>query len=178
MSLLQRIANNDQTAVKECIDTYGPAVWAMTQRWIHDRSEAEDAVQEVFMALWAASGSFDPDKAAEGTFVRMVARRRLIDRIRRSEAEPDYDPSADMLSVEDGEASPEATTEVSIVRKVIQQLLSPQREVLILSVVAGLSHSNIAKKLDLPLGTVKTHIKRGLERIREELGLAGDGSQL
>lgn len=178
MSLLQRIADNDQTAVSECIDTYGPVVWSMAQRWIHNRSDAEDAVQEVFMALWASADTFDPTKAGEGTFVRMIARRRLIDRIRKSESQPAMDVDAEILKLQDREASPEQSVEVSIVRKVIQQLLSPQKEALILSIVAGLSHGKIASRLDLPLGTVKTHIKRGLERIREELGLAGDGSQL
>lgn len=176
MNLLERIANNDQTAVAECVERYGALIWSLTKRWITDSMEAEDAVQEVFLALWRAAAQFDSSKSAESTFVSMIARRRLIDRLRTKKTEIQYSGQIEDFDMPAEQTTPEDNTEVSIVRQVLSRFLSPQKEILILSVVAGVSHGNIAKQLDLPLGTVKTYINRGLKRIRQELGLTQDGS--
>ncbi|MHC4784427.1 MAG: RNA polymerase sigma factor, partial [Planctomycetota bacterium] len=78
-SLLQRVAAGDMAAMQECIDEYGGLIWSLARRFCPSPAEAEDAVQEVFIALWENASRFDDSKGTEVTFVAMIARRRLID---------------------------------------------------------------------------------------------------
>lgn len=139
--------------------------------------DAEDAVQEIFIELWTHAERYDPARSSEAAFVTMVARRRLIDRRRRLGRRP----SEDSLTVEDGELElpapddVEASAEASLARRAIAQLDPKERRVVTLSVIYGMSHGEIAKRTQLPLGTVKTYARRGLQRVRETLsGPAGE----
>jgi RNA polymerase sigma factor (sigma-70 family) len=171
-TLLQRVAAGDTGAVAECVDTFGGLVWSLARRLLNRPAEAEDAVQEVFIALWKSASRFDPSIASETTFVAMIARRRLIDRQRRNTRRPEGEPvaiedlplsaleEADQLELQDEAAKAMAALE----------LLKPeQRNVLHLAVCQGWPHQLIADRLGLPLGTVKTHVRRGLIKVREEL---------
>jgi RNA polymerase sigma-70 factor (ECF subfamily) len=171
-TLLQRIAAGDQAAVRDCLDRYGGLVWALARRFLGDSAEAEDAVQEVFVELWRGAGRFDPAQSAEATFVTMIARRRLIDRHRRGRRRPGPEPltldpparqpdAADRLEVQD---------EAGRAARALDQLRDDQRRVLRLAIYHGMSHDEIARATGLPLGTVKTHARRGLLRVRELLG--------
>ncbi|MBY6205186.1 sigma-70 family RNA polymerase sigma factor [Halomonas denitrificans] len=177
--LLQRIADGDRSAVSECIDRYSGLVWSLARRFIAIEADAEEAVQDVFMELWSKADRFDPDKAAEATFVSMVARRRLIDRGRKESRLPDRQPLADLeqqLS-KDGHAAIEASVESERVLQAIDRMEPDQRRVLRMATWLGMTHAAIAEETDLPLGTVKSHLRRGLIRIREQLGIApADGA--
>ena len=171
-SLLQRVAAGDTGAVAECVDTYGGLVWSLARRTLNRPSEAEDAVQEVFIALWKNASRFDPSIASETTFVAMIARRRLIDRQRRNVRRPE----GDAVAVEDLPLSApeelkqfELQDEAAKAAAALEQLKPEQRNVLRLAVCHGWPHQLIADRLGLPLGTVKTHVRRGLIRVREEL---------
>ena len=83
LTTLQRIAAGETEAVRECMDRYGGLVWSLARRFLYSSNEAEDAVQEIFLDLWKHAGRFDPNVAAEATYVAMIARRRLIDRVRK-----------------------------------------------------------------------------------------------
>ena len=85
-SILERIAAGDANAVQECMDLYGNLVWSLARRFTRSAAEAEDAVQEVFLDVWKSAARFDAKRASEKTFVAMIARRRLIDLLRRTEA--------------------------------------------------------------------------------------------
>jgi len=171
-SLLQRIASGDERAVQECMDRYGGLVWTICRRLCRNVDDAEDAVQEVFIDLWSSSARFDPSVAAEETFIAMIARRRVIDRWRKKRREP----KSEVISEINDPAAPREKDEVEIadeasrVQMMMTRLRPEQQEVLDLSIFRGLSHSDIAGELGLPLGTVKTHARRGLIRIRELLG--------
>ena len=84
-TLLERIGRGDRTAVAECIDTYGGLVWSLARQFQANEADAEESVQEIFMEIWTRANRYDAGKASEATFISMLARRRLIDRIRRQQ---------------------------------------------------------------------------------------------
>lgn len=172
MSVLQRIASGDQSAVAQCIDEFGGLVWSLARRLTPNESDAEDAVQEVFVEIWRFADRFDPAKASQATFIAMIARRRLIDRLRKHNRQPveeHFDEA--VTNVASREQSAEVGADVARVAAAMQGMKTEQREALRLSAWLGMSHASIAKKMNLPLGTVKSHIRRGLMTVRENLGL-------
>lgn len=182
-SLLQRVARGDRKAASECIAAYSGLVWSLARRQLTNEADAEDAVQDIFIQLWRQADRFDPEVAGEATFVSMLARRRLIDRFRKAQREPqraeldgsDAHVSAQLVQqglCEDGRQTLERSVEVSRVLAVIETLEPKQREIIHLSSWLGLSHGDIATRTGLPLGTVKSHLRRGLMKVREQLGEA------
>ncbi|HMP08002.1 MAG TPA: sigma-70 family RNA polymerase sigma factor [Lacipirellulaceae bacterium] len=169
-SLLGRVAAGDGGAVEECLSQYGPLVWSIARRLGANPSDAEDAVQEVFVELWRVAGRFDAAIASEATFIATIARRRLIDRRRRQQRQPatggwaDYEPAAPAASPVDWL---QICDEAALARRKMRELSADQQRVLSLAIEDGCTQSEIADRLDLPLGTVKAHARRGLIRLRE-----------
>ena len=170
--LLHRVAAGEQDAVRACIERFGGLVWALARRMSPSPSEAEDAVQEVFLDLWRSAARFDPAIASEVAFVAMIARRRLVDRRRRRQRAPATESLADAPTPAEPAAASrvENSAEASLAANALAQLRPEQRTILILSACHGLSHEEIATTVNMPLGTVKAHARRGLLRIREMLG--------
>lgn len=175
-SILKRIAAGDSTAVNECVDRYGNLLWSLARRYLRNVTDAEDAVQDVFIEIWRSAGRYDPGIASESTFISTIARRRFIDRIRRAGRTPAMD------SLDDDEGTPvdpgvaatvEDDTEVAIVARVLSKMDPEHQKILGMSLYEGYSHSEIAEALDMPLGTVKTRVRRGLIHIREQLQVSG-----
>lgn len=171
-SLLERIAAGDAAAVRDCLSRYGGLVWSLARKHAANPADAEDAVQEVFIDLWRHAGRFDPAVAAEATFVAVIARRRLIDRARKAgrrleavglpdDGGPAAKPASD---------APAAADEVARVRAGMAELRPEHRLVLEMAIDQGRTHTEIAAALDIPLGTVKAHARRGLIRLRELVG--------
>ena len=172
-TILQRIAAGDQSAVQECLKSYGGLVWSLARRMLRNQDDAEDAVQEIFLDVWKNAERFDPGQASETTFVAMIARRRLIDKIRHTQRRISADSIDDVLaepSTRDDKVM-QTNVEAREAAKALDQLRPEQRQVLQLSIVHGLSHQEIADALKMPLGTVKTHARRGIIQVREILGL-------
>ena len=171
--ILQRIAAGDQAAVRECIDTYGSLIWSLARRYLRNSASAEDAVQDVFIDLWGSAARFDPAIASEAAFVSTIARRRFIDRLRHQTRQPGFDSLDDEETgdiYQPAVAAPmEDESEVAIVERVLNSMEPDHRQILSLSLYEGYTHSEIAEQLDMPLGTVKTRIRRGLIHIREQL---------
>ncbi len=169
--LLTRIASGDQTAVRACLVRYGGLIWSLARRFSSD-AECEDAVQEIFIELWKNAVRFDPERGSEITFIATIARRRLIDRRRRQGRRPKPDPLPVEFAGEGGapDLRLETSEEAGVARKAFQQLRPEQQKVLKLSIYDRWSHQQIADRLDMPLGTVKSHLRRGLARVRELLG--------
>ncbi len=174
-SILQRIAKGDQAAVQECIDAYGNLIWSLARRFLRNSADAEDAVQDVFIDVWNSAGRFDPAVGSETTFVSTIARRRFIDRLRKHTRTPGMDSLDDeetgALNQPFIDAPMEHETDAALVERILAGMEPEHRQILSLSLYEGYSHSEIAEQMDLPLGTVKTRIRRGLMSIREQLNI-------
>lgn len=171
-SLLARVASGESSAMAECLDRYGGLVWSLARRHLSSHTDAEDAVQEIFIELWRVADRYEPSTASEPAFIATVARRRLIDRRRRQDRRVVAGPLADLDPAEPSAAAPEwlqICEEASLARRALGELSSDQQEVLTLALEKGCSQTEIADRLALPLGTVKTHARRGLIRLRELL---------
>ena len=177
-TVLQRIADGDQNAVQECLNSYGGLVWSLARRMLRNQDDAEDAVQEIFVDIWKNAGKYDPGQASETTFVAMIARRRLIDKIRFTQRRISADSLEDVLNEPAGSSEKELQVQIEgrEAFKVLEELRPEQRQVLQLSIVHGLSHQEIADATGMPLGTVKTHARRGLLQARERLGFGESAS--
>ena len=171
-AVLQRIADGDQNAVQECLNAYGGLVWSLARRMLRNQEDAEDAVQEIFVDVWKNAAKYDPARASETTFVAMIARRRLIDKIRFMKGRISAESLEDVLNEPAGSSEKELQVQIEgrEAFKVLNELRPEQRQVLKLSIIEGLSHQEIADATGLPLGTVKTHARRGLLQARELLG--------
>lgn len=170
-TILQRVAGGDRAAVQECIDRYGSLVHTLARRMCPSGAEVDDAVQEAFIDLWRKADRFDPRIADEATFVALVTRRRLIDMGRRLQrhggaAQVDESFAAEGVEVDVGA---ELADEANRAKRAFGELKPEQQRVLKLAVWEGHSHQSIADLTGLPLGTVKTHARRGLSRLRELL---------
>jgi RNA polymerase sigma factor (sigma-70 family) len=160
--------------VQEAIARYGGLVWSLARRLGLPDSETEDAVHEVFTELWRNGARYDPNIASETAFVATIARRRLIDRRRRLGRQPvKQQISEGLVGGDQDPVKPELGEEAARAAKAFETLTPEQQRVLRLSVYEGLSHELIARSTGLPLGTVKTHARRGLIKLRELLGRAG-----
>lgn len=172
-AILQRIAAGDKPAVEECLKKYGGLVWSLARRMLRNSDDAEDAVQDIFLDIWRNAGKFDESQASETTFIAMIARRRLIDRIRFSSRRITADALDDVMAepVDRADKKLQTSLEANDAVKALNALRPEQRQVLQLSIVQGLSHQEIADRTGMPLGTVKTHARRGILQAREFLGL-------
>ena len=170
--MLERIAAGDASAVRECMNAYGNLVWALARRMSTSASEAEDATQEIFVEIWKSAARYDATMGSEAVFITTIARRRLIDRLRASKRRPKMELfDEELTALPDTEPDSGAlAVEVSIVTRALATLGESQREILLMGIVDGLTHSEIATATGKPLGTVKTQIRRGLNKIRELLG--------
>ncbi len=168
-SVLERIGRGDALALRECIDEFGGLVWAIARRMTRSRADAEDAVQEIFMDVWRSAGRFDPKQGSEKVFISTIARRRLIDRIRRARMSNLTDPETsldDARWAEPGNGG-EIRAEAERAAAVVARLRPEQRRVLKMGLLEGMTHSEIASALGMPLGTVKTLMRRGLIQVRQ-----------
>ena len=178
--ILERVAEGDQAAVGDFISRYGDLVWSLARRYLGNHAEAEDAVQEIFIEIWKNAGRYDRNVASEVAFISTITRRRLIDRLRQFGRRPGMESIDDQI----GANQPAVPTtldddaEVAQVERVLLGMEPKHREILSMSLYEGYSHSEIASALDMPLGTVKTRVRRGLMHVREQLKLADelDGS--
>lgn len=172
--ILQKIATGDKTAVQECLRTYGGLVWSLARRMSPNLDDAEDAVQEIFVDVWKNAEKFDETKSSETTFIAMIARRRLIDRIRKVNRSPKSDSIEDMLVEPQNrfDESMQVSVEAKQAAKALETLRPEQRQVLQLSIYHGYSHQEISDVLKMPIGTVKTHARRGIMQVREVLGVS------
>jgi RNA polymerase sigma-70 factor, ECF subfamily len=172
-AILQRIAAGDRTAVEDCLKAYGGLVWSIARRMLRNMDEAEDAVQEIFVDIWKNAKRFDASRSSETTFVAMIARRRLIDKIRYAARRISADSLDDVLlePFTRADKQMQASVEAQQAAEAMRNLRPEQQQVLRLSIVQGMSHQEISEATGMPLGTVKTHARRGILQVREFLGL-------
>ena len=168
-SILARIAAGEDGSFELLIEKYGNLVWSIGKKFLYRQSDVEDAVQEVFISIWKSADKFDPSKAKEITFISMIARRRFIDHLRKISKHKnlesiDEDNSRHKLYKE---SILNESTDLQLIKNAIKNLDIDDQELLNLSIYQGYSHSEISKLLNLPLGTVKTKIRRNLLKLKE-----------
>ena len=176
VSILHRIAGNDKQAVEDCLNKYGNLVWSLALNFTNSREDAEDAVQDIFIDVWKYAGRFDETKSAEVSFVSLIARRRLIDLLRRHKRQPEIYVSEEILQNSSNGYDTNIQNQIEA-KQAIQSLnkLNPkQRKLVQMAIYCGMSQSEIAETTGLPLGTVKSHIRRGFQKIRNSFPSAPD----
>jgi RNA polymerase sigma-70 factor (ECF subfamily) len=175
---LPRVAAGDPEAVKACLERFGSLVCSLARRFLASPADAEDAVQEIFIDLWSSAARYDSSKASETSFVAMLARRRLVDRLRASGRKPQMEVITDATDVQQSELQPDYAIKDEAARasRLIGTLKPELQQVIKLAVYEGHTHQSIADALQLPLGTVKTHLRRGLLKVREALQEADKGA--
>ena len=167
--LLPRIVLGDTTAVDECIERYGALVWSLASRLSPTNVDAEDAVQEIFIHLWQSAGRYRDDLGDEATFVSTIARRKLIDRLRKFRRDRAHQSLDEMDTIEVGNpglATVDSSDDSRRAVACLEKLRDNERQAIELSVYHGLPQSQIAEQTGTPLGTVKTLIRRGLVQLR------------
>jgi RNA polymerase sigma-70 factor (ECF subfamily) len=167
--LLQRIADGDTAAFDILYRRFSRPVYGLALRMLRDRGRAEEAVQETFAAIWRSAGSYRPDRGPGAPWLYAVARNAIVDRTRvRGEA-----TFADPPEIVSSDAGPDEQVQSSYVswrvHRAVQDLPQHEREVLELAYWGGLSQSEVARFLDIPLGTVKTRTRSGLARMADLL---------
>jgi len=166
--LLPRVAAGESLAVQRCIRRYGPIVWSIARRLSPTQADAVDAVQEIFLDIWRHAGRFDRTLGSEKVFVTLLARRTLIDRLRGCRSRLRAEIPLEEGWEHEGPASnrAERDAEVEEARQVLARLPEVQQRVIALSLAHGMSHAEIAAHTSLPVGTVKTMLRRGIARVR------------
>jgi RNA polymerase sigma-70 factor, ECF subfamily len=176
-TVLQRLASGDSAAVRECMDRYGALVWSLARRLSRTASDAEDAAQEIFLDIWRSASRYDASRGSDTVFVATIARRRLIDRMRKKGGEPPMEPPEALESIAWSHPASEPATAIDALHaaRALEELRPEQRQVLELGLMHGLSQSEIAARLRMPLGTVKSLMRRGLLRVREYMNIEIEG---
>ena len=166
--LLVRIADRDRAAFEVLYHRYIRSVFGIAMQRLRDRERAEDAVQEMFAAVWRSAGSYKPERGPAAPWLYAIARNAVVDRIRSHDELPMEPP--DMTSDEPGPADRAESSWVSWrVHRALETLSDREREVVELAYWSGLSQSEVASFLDIPLGTVKTRTRSALAHLADVL---------
>lgn len=172
-SVMQRVALGEKYAMHECLERYGKLVWSLARRFTRSSADAEDATQDVFLDIWRHANRYDESLGSEPGFIATIARRRLIDRLRRKSAEPVMETLPDIFEsvawVADESAYADCSFDVEQAVRAMASLKPEHRRVLELGFLHGLTHPEIADQLQMPLGTVKSCMRRGIMKVRDLL---------
>ena len=171
---LARMAHGDHDALAELYDRHARMVYSLALRILQDRADAEDVVQEVFSQAWTQAARYDTSRGAVAAWMLMLARSRSIDRLRTRRARPDTTAEPhQVLSIADSGVRQDlqllSAEQVGLLQKALAELPAPQRVALELAYYEGLTHAEIAERLQEPLGTVKTRIRQAVIKLRESL---------
>ncbi|MGW4930123.1 sigma-70 family RNA polymerase sigma factor [Agromyces sp. NPDC004153] len=173
--LLARVGRGDRDAFGELYDETSPRVFGLVRRLVVDPAQAEEVTQDVYLEIWQHASRFDSARGNAIAWMFTIAHRRSVDRIRSSQAAHDRDLRVGARDVEVPVDTVAEAAETSIeherVRDALGELTDLQRECVALAYYGGLTQSEIAERLDVPLGTVKTRIRDGMIRLRNALGV-------
>jgi RNA polymerase sigma-70 factor (ECF subfamily) len=176
LAAIQRMASGDGTALADLYDRHGRSVYGLAARILGDPAEAEDLTQDVFTLAWKNAARYDPARGAVAAWLLVTTRTRAIDRIRARRSRPQGgsdDDGRKMANIPDGSPSVDVivatSQDAARVRVALADLPVDQRDALEQAYFQGLSHSEIAERTGIPLGTIKTRIRSGLQRLREAM---------
>ena len=170
-ALVAMVARQDEDALGELYDRVGRIAYGLAMRVLRDDRLAEDAVQEGFLAVWRSADAFRADRAKASTWILMLVHRRAVDLVRREERRRGEPLSDDAPADAVGDATDDAWLrfERERVQAALRRLPDSQREALELAYYGGFSQSELAERLGVPLGTIKSRMSAGLARLRELL---------
>ena len=167
-TLIKRIASGDQQAVALLYDRFGRRAYSLAFRIVRDQRWAEDVVQEAFLSIWRMAGAYDAGRGTPGSWLLAIVHHRAIDFYRQIRSRP---PVVEVRDYEAGNA-PDVFDEAAdrlnrdYVLGAVDSLPADQRQVIMHAYFDGFSHSEIAEKTGVPLGTVKGRIRLGMEKLR------------
>jgi RNA polymerase sigma-70 factor (ECF subfamily) len=168
-SLLAGMADGDQSAASAFVRRYQARVYGLVMTIVHVPAVAEEVSQEVFLKAWRHASTYDARRARVSSWLLTIARNAAIDAVRYRHEEPmDPDLLTAMLTPADG-AGDDATTSLAL-RQALAELPAEQRRPIVMMAFQGMTAQEIATRQDIPLGTVKTRVRRGLRRLRDGLG--------
>lgn len=172
LDLMQRVASGEEAAIADLYDRFGSLVYRMAFQTMPTRADTEDAVQEIFVRLWKTADRYDPKRAALVTWVMLLSRRHLVDRLRRSQARLKTSGLGDSSGQMPGDGSGEMTRleqdeRYRDVLELVKTLPELQQRVVIRAYLGGQTLRQIGEELDTPIGTVKSALSRALVRLRE-----------
>lgn len=174
-ALLVRIAAGDQSAFAALYDMLSARAFGLILRVLVNRSQSEEVLQEVFLEVWQSAARFAPNKGQGRTWILTIAHRRAVDRVRASQASTERDVRVGMRDIGIAHDTVAEQVELGIaadqVATALGALPEAQRETLVLAYYGGYSQSEIAALVGSPLGTIKTRMRDGLTRLRNEMGV-------
>ncbi|MET7421607.1 sigma-70 family RNA polymerase sigma factor [Dactylosporangium sp. NPDC005555] len=164
----------DERALRQAYERYGPAVFHLAARGLASTTDAEDVTQATFVAAWLGRESFDPSRGSMLGWLLGIARRKVVDQIRATARDDRITDSVRRLAPADRvETPPDRVVDRLVVADEMAQLPGEQRRVLELAFYDDLTHPQIAAVTGLPLGTVKSHLRRGMARLRSRWEVDG-----
>lgn len=175
-ALVSQVAQGDEAAFAHLYDHLAPRVFGLVRHLLRDEAQSEEVTQEIFVEAWQHAARFDPQRASAATWLLTIAHRRAVDRIRASQASRQRDLKVGIQefqeSYDDVEDSAILHDESERMTDAMKQLSDPQRQAIQLAYFGGLTYGEVADRLQLPLGTVKTRIRDGMKKLRDLMGVA------
>lgn len=172
LSVVRRIAAGDESALAALYDSWAQPVYSMVAHLLKDADGTEDVVEETFWQVWQRAASYDASRGTVRTWILTIARSRALDRL-RSRKRNREDIAADMSILRDPAPDPSENAESDerrhLVQRALQELPEDQRRALDLAYFRGFSQSEIAEMLGEPLGTIKTRMRLGMQKLRNSL---------
>jgi len=176
---LAAIARGDRRALGRLYDRHAPVLMALGVRMLGERREAEDILHDVYVEVWKHAGDYDPERATVKTWLVLRMRSRCLDRLRsaghsRRESLTDREETTLDRTVPDGAhvGAMDARVDAGRLQAVLATLPADQRAVIVLGFFDGLSSSEIAHELGIPIGTVKSRVRSAMTKLRQALGVA------
>jgi RNA polymerase sigma-70 factor, ECF subfamily len=173
--LLGQVAEGNKAAFGQLYDQCVGRVLGLVRRLLKDLAQSEEVTQEIFLEVWQNAKRYDPAKGSATTWILTMSHRRAVDRIRSSQSTRDRDTRIGLRDVETEYDSVSESVEVRVenerVGQALLRLTELQRQAVTLAYYGGYSHTEVAEMLKVPIGTVKTRLRDGMIRLRDELGV-------